>query len=59
MSGRVTGPGLSFKGAKGAELQLVTRSYYLDGFFGEARILRVGMVIGLLLTLITLGTVLI
>ena len=58
MSGRVTGPGLSFKGSKGAELQLVTRSYHLESFFGEARILKGGMAVGILLTLITIGTVL-
>jgi ech hydrogenase subunit A len=59
MSGRVSGPGLSFKGSKGAELQVATRSYYLEAAFGEKRILGVGIGLGLLLVLITLGTVLI
>jgi ech hydrogenase subunit A len=59
MSGRVTRPGLAFKGSKGAELRVVTRAYYLEGLFGEKRILDAGMAIGLLLVLITLGTVLI
>jgi len=59
MSGRVAGPGLSFKGSKGEELHVVTRAYYLEGVFGEKRILSVGLVLGALLVLITLGTVLI
>jgi ech hydrogenase subunit A len=59
MSGRVSGPGLSFKGSKGAELRVATRSYYLDSLFGEKRILNAGIAIGILLVLITLGTVLI
>jgi ech hydrogenase subunit A len=59
MSGRVSGPGLSFKGSKGAELRVATRAYYLEGVFGEKRLLNAGIVLGLLLVLITLGTVLI
>jgi ech hydrogenase subunit A len=59
MSGRVAGPGLSFKGSKGATLHVATRAYYLEGVFGEKRILGVGIGAGLLLVLITLGTVLI
>jgi ech hydrogenase subunit A len=59
MSGRVTGPGLSFKGSKGAELRVAMRSYYLEGLFGEERILKAGIAIGILLVLIILGTVLI
>jgi ech hydrogenase subunit A len=59
MSGRVSGPGLSFKGAKGAPLSVATRSYYLEEIFGEKRTLNVGIGAGLLLVLITLGTVLI
>jgi ech hydrogenase subunit A len=56
MSGRVTGPALAFKGSKGLELRVVTRSYYLKGIFGEDRILRAGIAIGTLLTVILLGT---
>jgi ech hydrogenase subunit A len=59
MSGRVTGPGLTFKGSKGAELHVATRSYYLEGIFGEERLLKGGIGLGVLLVLITLGTVLI
>jgi ech hydrogenase subunit A len=59
MSGRVTGPGLTFKGSKGAELRVATRSYYLESLFGEERILKAGIAAGVLLVLITLGTVLI
>jgi ech hydrogenase subunit A len=59
MSGRVAGPGLSFKGSKGAGLRVVTRAYYLEKVFGEKRILGAGLGAGLLLVLITLGTVLI
>jgi len=59
MSGRVTGPGLAFKGSKGAELRVAMRSYYLEGIFGEARLLKGGIALGILLVLITLGTVLI
>jgi len=59
MSGRVAGPGLAFKGAKGAELRVATRAYYLDGVFGEGKILRIGIGAGILLVLIILGTVLI
>ncbi len=58
MSGRVTGPGLAFKGSKGAELRVATHSYYLESIFGEKRILNAGIAIGILLTLIILGTVL-
>ncbi len=58
MSGRVAGPALDFKGSKGDRLQLVTRSYYLESFFGEKRILQGGIAIGTLLTLIAVGTVL-
>jgi ech hydrogenase subunit A len=59
MSGRVSGPGLSFKGSKGAALRVATRAYYLEGTFGEKKILGAGIGAGLLLVLITLGTVLI
>jgi ech hydrogenase subunit A len=59
MSGRVSGPGLAFKGSKGAELRVATRAYYLEGIFGEKRILKAGIALGLLLVLITAGTVLI
>jgi ech hydrogenase subunit A len=56
MSGRVSGPGLTFKGAKGAQLKVATHSYYLESIFGEKRILRPGIAIGILLTLVILGT---
>jgi ech hydrogenase subunit A len=59
LSGRVPGPGLSFKGSKGAELRVTMHSYYFEGLFGEKRILNAGIAIGILLVLITLGTVLI
>jgi len=58
MSGRVAGPGLSFKGAKGAEMRVATRSYYLNEVFGEEAILRAGIALGILLVLIAIGTVL-
>jgi len=57
MSGRVTAPGLAFKGSKGAALRVVTTSYYLENVFGEKRILRFGIAVGFLLTLILLGMV--
>jgi ech hydrogenase subunit A len=59
MSGRVSGPGLSFKGSKGAELRVETRSYYMGEIFGERAILRLGIALGILLIVIGIGTVLI
>jgi ech hydrogenase subunit A len=56
MSGRVTGVALAFKGSKGAVLRVATRSYYLESVFGEARILKGGMAIGILMTVMLLGT---
>jgi ech hydrogenase subunit A len=58
MSGRVAEPGLAFKGSKGERLTVATRAYYLEGIFGEKRILGAGVAAGILLVLITLGTVL-
>jgi ech hydrogenase subunit A len=58
MSGRPSGPGLTFLGSKGAVKQVATRSYYLEKFFDEERILRAGTWVGLLLVITTLGTVL-
>lgn len=57
MSGRVAGPGLSFKGSKGATKRVETRSYYLVEIFGEEAILRIGIALGILLVLISIGTV--
>ncbi len=57
MSGRVTSPGLGFKGSKGIELKVAMHSYYLEGPFGEGKILKAGIAAGILLTLILLGTV--
>jgi hypothetical protein len=61
MSGRVMtgGPALAFKGAKGAELKVATRAYYLENYFGEEKLLKLGIAISVLLILIILGTVLI
>jgi hypothetical protein len=59
MSGRVSGPGLSFKGSKGAALRVETRSYYMNEIFGEQAILRLGIGLGILLVVIAIGTVLI
>lgn len=58
MSGRVSGPGLSFKGAKGAQERVEIRSYYLNEIFGEEKIMRIGIALGILLVLIAIGTVL-
>jgi ech hydrogenase subunit A len=59
MSGRVAGPALEFKGSKGDALRVETRSYYLEDFFGEKRILNIGALLGILLTVILLGASLI
>ncbi len=56
MSGRTTGRDLSFLGSKGETLGLETRSYYLERFFGERRILSAGLGIGLLLAIAMIGT---
>jgi ech hydrogenase subunit A len=56
MSGRVTGPALSFKGSKGDELRVETRAYYLESVFGEGRILKGGIAFGVLMTVMLLGT---
>jgi ech hydrogenase subunit A len=59
MSGRVSGPGLSFKGSKGATLRVETRSYYMGEIFGERVILDIGIILGILLIVVAIGTVLI
>jgi ech hydrogenase subunit A len=55
MSGRTASPGLAFRGSKGATVQLETRSYYLDRFFAERRILSAGIGVGILLVISMLG----
>jgi ech hydrogenase subunit A len=56
MSGRTSGRGLEFLGSKGEQVQLETRSYYLEKFFSERRILNAGVGIGLFLVISILGT---
>ncbi len=58
LSGRPAAADLSFAGSMGKTRRLETRSYYLDKFFHEERILGVGTWVGLLLVITTIGTVL-
>lgn len=58
LSGRTSGPGLTFKGSMATERKVETRNYYLNGIFGEKKILGIGAGISLLLIITILGTVL-
>ncbi len=58
MSGRTAGADLSFKGSKGTTKNLEIRSYYLEKFFGEKRIMGLGTGTGILFVIILIGTAL-
>jgi len=58
MSGRTTEAGLVFKGAAGVEKAVDLRSYYLTKYFDETWLLRGGILLAILLTIIMFGTVL-
>ena len=58
MSGRTADKGLNFLGAAGKTKALELRSYYLEKFFHEGKIISAGTWAGCLLVLILVGTVL-
>lgn len=58
MSGRPTQAGLVFKGTAGVEKTVEIRSYYLTKYFDEPWLLRGGILLAILLTIIMFGTVL-
>jgi ech hydrogenase subunit A len=57
MSGRTADADLNFSGSRGSTVALATRSYYLEKYFAEDRILRVGVWLCLVLVLTMIGAV--
>ncbi len=55
MGGRPTTPEMRFKGAAGLERDLSLRNYYLDDFFGEGRLSKIGVSICIILIILMFG----
>jgi len=51
MSGRATTPDMHFKGSAGIDRQLSLHNYYLEGYFGEGKLMRIGVAVSVLLVL--------
>lgn len=59
MGGRPTSTDMRFAGSAGIERQLELHNYYLEGYFGEGKLMRIGVVVTVLLILTMLELVIV
>ncbi len=59
MGGRPTTTDMHFTGSAGIERQLGLHNYYLEGYFGEGKLMKIGVVVTVLLILTMLELVIV
>ncbi len=59
MGGRVTTTDMHFTGSAGIDRQLALHNYYLEGYFGEKKLMTIGVVVTVLLILTMLELVIV
>jgi len=57
MAGRDTTDGLVFKSSSAHSTALSLRNFYMEGLFGERRLLRAGIIVGSVMVLFVVGAI--